>query len=258
MNILLSLFTKFIIVSIIIFLYSCGNEKNYDNEKQEIEKIRLVEETPPVYTAPDITENIGKINYDSNTGLPKSNNKTTTLKTLARLVKANPKSNSITINYNMHFSPDYAKDWKVVYNRTEKKVYDITISTNIKDVYENITDDVIISAAKDKECLTLLCLTTYSKTKMNTDYSERKIDAVGMQPAQSDLDGSVKVVAEFIKANSKESSSIKFIEWSKVTPFGEFWIVRCKFQGTNSLGAVVTENKWFFIQKEKVVKTKSI
>lgn len=252
------LFAKASVICLLVLVCSCNNSEKNKIEKPESKKINLIEETPNIYTEPDVTENIGKIIFDSYSGLPKSNNKTTPLKALAKLVKAKSKSNTITIKYLMHFSSDYSEDWKVVYNRTEKKVYDITISSNIQDVYENITDDVIIATAKDKECPTIYCLSEYSKSEMQTDFSKRKVDAVGTQPAQSEYDGSVKAVEEYIKAKSKDASSIKFIEWSKVSAFGEYWIVRCKFEGSNSFGSVITENRWFYIQNDKVIKTKDI
>ena len=58
--------------------------------------------------------------------------------------------------------------------------------------------------------------------------------------------------------SSKDASSIDYLEWSKVSQLGENWIVRCKYKGTNSMGAIVTENVWFYIQNNKVVDTKSI
>jgi hypothetical protein len=85
-----------------------------------------------------------------------------------------------------------------------------------------------------------------------------KQTAIGKKPEQSELDGSVKIVKDYIKSNAKDSSSIDFVEWSKVSSMGDNWVVRCKYKGTNSFGAVVTENVWFYIQNNQVVKTKVI
>lgn len=85
-----------------------------------------------------------------------------------------------------------------------------------------------------------------------------KVTALGSKPEQSDLDGSVKIVEEYIKSIAKNASSVDFLEWSKVSNIGENWIVRCKYKGTNSFGALVTENAWFYIQDNKVVNIKKI
>ena len=72
------------------------------------------------------------------------------------------------------------------------------------------------------------------------------------------LISSVKIVSDYIKSNAKDASSIEFLEWSKVISIGKNWTVRCKYKGTNSLGGIVTENAWFYIQNSKVVDSKSI
>ena len=82
--------------------------------------------------------------------------------------------------------------------------------------------------------------------------------AVGEKPKQSELTGSVSIVEDYVKSNANDASSIDFLEWSKISPFGEFWIVRAKYKGTNAVGGVVTENTWFYIQNGQVIKTKPI
>jgi hypothetical protein len=96
----------------------------------------------------------------------------------------------------------------------------------------------------------------------NSEYDfnnrEMTIKAVGPKPEQSELNGSVEIVKKYIKDNAHNDSSVKFIEWSKVSPFGEYWIVRCKFKGDNALGGVITENMWFYIQDNQVIQIKTI
>jgi hypothetical protein len=76
----------------------------------------------------------------------------------------------------------------------------------------------------------------------------------GIKPEQSRSDGSVQVVKDYIEENAKYPRSIRYKEWSKVTDFGEFWVVRCKFKGKNSLGNITDNDMWFYIQNGQVVK----
>ena len=76
----------------------------------------------------------------------------------------------------------------------------------------------------------------------------------GIKPEQSRNDGSVQVVKDYIEENAKYPRSIRYKEWSKVTDFGEFWVVRCKFKGKNSFGEIADNDMWFYIQNGQVVK----
>lgn len=76
----------------------------------------------------------------------------------------------------------------------------------------------------------------------------------GIKPEQSRKDGSVQIVMDYIEENAKYPQSIRYKEWSKVTDFGEFWVVRCKFKGKNSLGNITDNDMWFYIQNGQVVK----
>ena len=248
-----------------MFLFSCQNNQNtQDNQNtqesssKQPQKIPApVEEKPDIYTEPSVEKNIGKIIYDSNSGLPKSSNKANPLKSLAKIIKENPKSKEVIILYNKAFSSgDYSNDIKLVYDRNKQTVIEITISSNIKDVYDNITDNVIIAAANDKECTTLYCLTSYSKSKMKTDVSERTIDAVGPKPKQDPNDYSVKEVVDYIK-NKNTSAKVEFLEWSKVSSIGSDWVVRVKYKITKN-GQEIMDNSWYYIQDNAVVKTKKI
>ena len=76
----------------------------------------------------------------------------------------------------------------------------------------------------------------------------------GIKPEQSRNDGSVQVVKDYIEENAKYPRSIRYKEWSKVTDYGDMWVVRCKFKGKNSFGEVTDNDMWFYIQNGKVVK----
>ncbi|MBP5370953.1 MAG: hypothetical protein J6Y55_03405 [Bacteroidales bacterium] len=76
----------------------------------------------------------------------------------------------------------------------------------------------------------------------------------GIKPEQSRNDGSVQIVKDYIEENAKYPRSIRYKEWSKVTDYGDMWVVRCKFKGKNSFGEVTDNDMWFYIQNGKVVK----
>ncbi|MBO4778483.1 MAG: hypothetical protein J5588_08340 [Bacteroidales bacterium] len=76
----------------------------------------------------------------------------------------------------------------------------------------------------------------------------------GIKPEQSRNDGSVQVVKDYIEENAKYPRSIRYKEWSKVTDYGDMWVVRCKFKGKNSFGEVTDNDMWFYIQNGEVVK----
>ena len=76
----------------------------------------------------------------------------------------------------------------------------------------------------------------------------------GIKPDQSRNDGSVQIVKDYIEENAKYPRSIRYKEWSKVTDYGDMWVVRCKFKGKNSFGEVTDNDMWFYIQNGKVVK----
>jgi len=76
----------------------------------------------------------------------------------------------------------------------------------------------------------------------------------GIKPEQSRKDGSVQIVMDYIEENAKYPRSIRYKEWSKVTDYGDMWVVRCKFKGKNSFGEIADNDMWFYIQNGKVVK----
>ena len=125
---------------------------------------------------------------------------------------------------------------------------------DFKEEYKNISVQALKAFFKKKE-KSFYSLEEYGG-KYDFNNREMTNNAVGPKPEQSDFDGSVKIVEEYIKSNAKDKNSIKYLEWSKVIPSDEFWVVRCKYEGNNSFGAKTTENTWFYIKNSKVVKMK--
>ncbi len=81
---------------------------------------------------------------------------------------------------------------------------------------------------------------------------------MGRKPETDAMDGSVKIVEDFIKSTSKKPATLEFLEWSEISNEGPYWKVRCKYRGISSFNADVTTNAWFYIQKDKIVYTKII
>lgn len=77
----------------------------------------------------------------------------------------------------------------------------------------------------------------------------------GPEPEQSDWDSSVPVVKDFVKTKTQDPSP-KFHEWSKVSPLGDKWVVRAKFEYKNALGVKRQDNRWFYIRNGKVIGSK--
>ena len=115
--------------------------------------------------------------------------------------------------------------------------------------------------------LIFICCTPSKKQEENkqptndsaTQVKHEKIPSpLGAKPVINPKDGSVKIVEEFIKLNSKNPDTFEFLEWSEVSTEGMYWKVRCKHKGVSSFNTEVITNAWFYIQDNKVVYTKII
>lgn len=163
----------------------------------------------------------------------------------------------IEINYELQGSYGKNISKRIVYDKRKGHLKDIFTENNVIEDYKNVSVDGLKKFLEKGE-KSFYSLEKYTDAKYNFNNREMTIKAVGKEPEQSELDGSVKTVKDYVKNNANDASSIKFLEWSKVSPMGDFWVVRAKFKGTNALGGAITENKWFYIQNNEVVKTKDI
>ena len=91
-----------------------------------------------------------------------------------------------------------------------------------------------------------------------THVNPEALSTMGAKPEKNLKDGSVKIVEEFIKSNTKNPNTFEFLEWSEVFAEAGYWKVRCKYKGISSFNAEVTTNAWFYIRNQKVVRTKII
>lgn len=245
--------TIFLAFSLIIS--SCSNEtpmNSTDNAKTESSQSNLKEEFPPLKT---FKGNMGKLKMHDN---GYSIGKKTELTELRKQLK-NKDCDIIEITWVWDCSPKYDDmPMKIVFNKTNGSFKEIYTSTNVIEDYKNISTNCLEEFLKNGEH-SFYSLVNYCKdAKHDFNNREMTVTAIGQKPEQSELDGSVKIVKDYLKSNAKDASSLDFLEWSKVTYSGENWVVRCKYKGTNSFGAMVTENVWFYIQDSKVVDAKTI
>lgn len=243
-----------------LIISSCSNDKTtttvtntIDSTKTETPKSNLKEELPPLKTC---SSNIGKLNTDGNGSIGSK----TEMTELSKLLK-NKDCDIIEIVLIQKSPPDRNYEdmaLKIIYNRVSHSLKSIFTKTNVIEEYTNIYDKCLVDYLKTKP-KSFYGLGDFCKdSKYDFNNREMKQTAVGTKPEQSEFDGSVKIVKDYIKSKAKDASSIDFLEWSKVSQLGDKWIVRCKYKGTNSFGAVVTENYWFYIQDNKVVDSKSL
>lgn len=244
------------IAIVIIFLaVSCSNDapiNSADSSTNAPPENTLKEELPPLKTS---SSNAGRLKMHDN---GYSIGKKTELTELRKQLK-NKDCDIIEITWVWDCSPKYDDmPMKIVYNKTTGNLQEIYTKTNVIEDYKNITPECLEKFLKNGE-KSFYSLENYCKDATH-DFNNREMKqtALGTKPEQSELDASVKVVKDYVKEKAKDASSVDFLEWSKVSSLGDNWVVRCKYKGTNSFGAVVTENVWFYIQNNKVVDTKTI
>jgi len=247
MKLLLNTKIYFLIIVTISILIGCNDSKTSDDNSSKIE---LKEELPPANIC---KSDLGVLKMDVN---GYSIGKKTELNELKKFLKDNS-CDRIEITYQLKGSYGDNISKKIIYDKREKRLQDIYTLNNVIEDYKNVSPDGLKKFLEAGE-KSFYSLSDYTKSEYDFNNREMTNKAVGKKPLQSEWDGSVEVIKQFIKSNAKDASSIEFLEWSKVSPLDEYWIVRCKYKGSNSFGASVTENKWFYIQNEKVVKTKDI
>lgn len=242
---------KILFAAIMLFgMFSCEN--NSENKNYKLKSGDLARETPALRKE---KINLGKIKRNAEGN---SAGNRTELTELLRILNSN-EHDIIEIKWVWDSSPVYDDmPMKISYNKIQSDLKLIYLKNNVKEEFSNVYAECLTDFLKngEKSFYSLEAYCEDSKFDFNNrDMTKR---TVGKKPKQSEIDGSVFIVAEYLKENSNDASSIEFIEWSKVSEFGEFWVVRVKYKGANKLGVIESENKWFYIQNNKVVDTKAI
>ncbi len=105
----------------------------------------------------------------------------------------------------------------------------------------------IMDLAKDnwwKIAITIFIFTTYI-IGANTDPN-----SISTPIENSEWDGSVAQVKQYLKRNLKDPDSYEGIEWSKVTKVGNQYKVRHKYRAKNSFGGYVIEEFIFTLNED--------
>lgn len=80
----------------------------------------------------------------------------------------------------------------------------------------------------------------------------------GPKPMNSPWDGSVHEVERYLDQVMKDPDSYKHVGSTQVVGEGNYWVVSSRFRGKNSFGAMVINQKKFFIQNGSVVRVADV
>lgn len=96
--------------------------------------------------------------------------------------------------------------------------------------------------------------------KSSVVFAERIV--LGPKPINSEWDGGVQPVKDYLKASLNDYDSSEFVEWSPVvkTYVGKepYWVVRLKLRAKNGFGALILRDTYYFIQNGQVVKAEGL
>jgi hypothetical protein len=85
---------------------------------------------------------------------------------------------------------------------------------------------------------------------------------MGEKPRQSEWDGDVSPVKEYLRSNLNDYDSSEFVEWSSVTKvyIGKepYWGVRLKLRAKNAFGGLILRDTYYFIRNNQVVMSKGL
>lgn len=241
--------TKYLTLALVLLMACDPPTSKYRNaQKNETESAPMIikEELPPLKTC-SFDKGKLKVNRDGNS-IAKSNEMTEMLRLLKQADCDIVEVSWIWVSTSGY--PDMPK--KLVYNSRTNELLDIYTQTNVIERFNNVSKDHLINLLSQGSN------DYYTLGEYEFDTSQMKQTALGEKPKQSELDGSVDIVEKYVKDHATDASSISFLEWTKVIDSGESWALRAKYKGTNSFGATVTENAWFYIQNGKVVNVKPI
>ncbi len=96
-----------------------------------------------------------------------------------------------------------------------------------------------------------------AKSKERGRVLRARVLRFGKCPSRSEWDGKVYIVVNYLKNIAKDPSSIKCDNWSEIYyDKNNGWIVRCRWYGKNSFGALVPSMNWFIIKHNRVIQIK--
>jgi len=97
----------------------------------------------------------------------------------------------------------------------------------------------------------------FNEAREKISEAESVVNEIGPKPENSEWDGAVKPVVDYLNANLRDPGSCEYIEWSPVflqNLSGEkYWAVRVKYRAKNAFGGYVIEEKIAWIRNDEVV-----
>ena len=85
---------------------------------------------------------------------------------------------------------------------------------------------------------------------------------LGPKPKNSEWDGRVEPVVNFLRKNLNDYGSCEFVEWSPVTKVEvkkePYWVVRLKLRAKNSFGALILKETYYLIRQNEVVSAQGL
>ena len=243
-----------IVVIAIMTLMGCRNQNGKPSDKTEENTTEsevssqsvLLEDQPPIRK---VQENIGTLKQHQD---GYSIGKETEWTKLQKLL-SDEGNDLIEINWIWDCGPQYGDmPMKLVYNRTKGQLTRTFTQTNVEETYSGVSPEAL-RAFLDNNEKDIYAIERYSKdAKYDFNNREMHNTKAGEKPEQ-DSDGTVKLVADFIKENM---SNAKILGWSKVVAYSDYWAVRCEYRAKNISGEYITNNIWFYIQNGQVVALK--
>jgi len=197
------------------------------------------------------SESLGKLNVDEN-AIPIGSKQP--VKTMKKLLESG--CNIIHITYTLTPKGDDPIDMMTEYDARTQKLTEIYTSTNVKEEYTGVSKEKLAQYVRsgNKEWNGL---DKDNGVAHNFNNREMKVaQGEGEKPLQSAWDGHVTEVERYIKQTANDPSSLEFLEWSPITAVDGYWVVKCKYKGSNAFGGIVTNTTWFYIKNGQVEKTK--
>lgn len=205
--------------------------------------IELKEEMPPVVKA---KANLGVMTIDKyGNSVDKINERTE----LVRLV-ASDTVDIAEVTWLLK-SNNLAKPMKLIYDKRSRILKKLCTKTNEVREFKNVGSlglcDFFYSGRKsiEKEGLEEYCQRRYSFESA----------PIGSKPEQDPITGNVKMVCDYVNNMTNDTTSVKYLEWTAVTPVALDWYVRAKFTYINASGVKTIKNIGFFIRDDKMHRT---
>ena len=122
---------------LLLTLVSCKSDNDVKSNETPKGKMEVKE-----FTGKAVEKDLGRIKHDPNSGKSLGKNY---FKEFLKLVKDNPKSETITITYEKYYDKDYSRFEKVEYDRNNKWVFVTNMKSFSSESYFDIDDNKLLA-----------------------------------------------------------------------------------------------------------------